>query len=253
MNWATSVETDDTATEGTDFTAASGTLTFMPDETTAMFAVQTTVEDTTGEDNETFTVTLSDPSSSATLATDPTATGTITDDDTAPTIDRVAVTSTPVLTSSGGSTPDTYGAGETIEVSVTFNQAVTATTDTDFELSVAGAKGAPLLRGSGTATLVFGYTVPAGASDTDGIWIGDQDRTLVGNRNVNPQTGTITSVVTGVEADLTHAELGPQSGHKVDGSRSIVEVAVTSTPLLTSSGGSTPDTYGGRARRSGSR
>ena len=245
VDWATSVETGDNATAGTDFTAASDTLTFMPGDTTATFTVQTTA-DTVDEDDETFTVTLSNPSSSATLATDPTATGTIRDDDTAPTIDRVAVTSTPVLTSSGGgSTPDTYGAGETIEVSVIFNQAVTATTDTDFELSVAGAKGAPLLRGSGTATLVFGYTVPAGASDTDGIWIGDQDRTLVGNRNVNPQTGTITSVASGVEADLTHAELGMQSGHKVDGSRSIVQMAVTSTPLLTSSGGSTPDTYGG--------
>ena len=245
VEWATSVETGDNATAGTDFTAASDTLTFMPGDTTATFTVQTTA-DTVDEDDETFTVTLSNPSSSATLATDPTATGTIRDDDTAPTIDRVAVTSTPVLTSSGGgSTPDTYGAGETIEVSVIFNQAVTATTGTDFELSVAGAKGAPLLRGSGTATLVFGYTVPAGASDTDGIWIGDQDRTLVGNRNVNPQTGTITSVASGVEADLTHAELGMQSGHKVDGSRSIVQMAVTSTPLLTSSGGSTPDTYGG--------
>ena len=37
---------------------------------------------------------------------------------TPPTIDDVAVTSTPLLTSSVGSTPDTYGRGETIEVSV---------------------------------------------------------------------------------------------------------------------------------------
>ena len=93
---------------------------------------------------------------------------------TPPTIDDVAVTSTPLLNSSGGSTPDTYGEGETIEVSVTFNEPVTATTGTDFVLSVAGAKRAPLLRGSGTETLVFGYTVQTGDEDTDGIWIGDQ-------------------------------------------------------------------------------
>ena len=96
------------------------------------------------------------PSGHAQLAADPTATGTIEDDDTAPTISTVTVTSTPMLET------DTYGAGETIEVSVTFSEAVTATSDTDFVLSVAGAKRAPLVRGSGTATLVFGYTVATG-------------------------------------------------------------------------------------------
>ena len=99
---------------------------------------------------------------------------------TAPTITDVAVTSTPLAAS------DTYGAGETIEVTVTFSEAVTATTGTDFVLSVGGAKRAPLLRGSGTATLVFGYTVLAADADDNGIWIGDQDRTLVGNRNRGP-------------------------------------------------------------------
>ena len=150
----------------------------------------------------------------------------------APTISAVAVTSTPVLET------DTYGAGETIEVSVTFDEVVNATSDTDFVLSVAGAKRAPLVRGSGTATLVFGYTVVPGDEDDNGIWIGDQDRTLVGNRDGDPQNGTITSVATSTAADLTHAELGQQSGHKVDGSRSIVSVAVSSTPMLET------DTYG---------
>ena len=133
---------------------------------------------------------------------------------TAPTITDVAVTSTPRAAS------DTYGRDEKIEVTVTFDQAVTATTGTDFVLSVGGAKRAPLLRGSGTTTLVFGYTVQTGDSDDNGIWIGDQDRTLVGNRNGDPQNGTITSVDTGTAADLTHAALGQQSGHKVDGSLS---------------------------------
>ena len=151
----------------------------------------------------------------------------------APTISAVAVTSTPVLET------DTYGAGETIEVSVAFDEAVNATSDTDFVLSVGGdGTRAPLVRGSGTATLVFGYTVVPGDEDDNGIWIGDQDRTLVGNRDGDPQNGTITSVATSTAADLTHAELGQQSGHKVDGSRSIVSVAVSSTPMLET------DTYG---------
>ena len=81
VNWATSVETGDTATSGTDFTAVTATtLTFMPGDTTATVTVQTT-EDTTDEANETFTVTLSNPSSNAILAVDPTATGTIGNDD----------------------------------------------------------------------------------------------------------------------------------------------------------------------------
>ena len=136
-----------------------------------------------------------------------------------PTITDVEVTSEPVLET------DTYGAGETIEVSVTFSEAVDATSDTDFVLSVAGAKRALLLRGSGTATLVFGYTVVSSDEDTNGIWIGDETRTLVGNRNGEPQNGTITSVATGVAADLDHTELGTDSGHKVDGSRTTENVA----------------------------
>ena len=101
---------------------------------------------------------------------------------------------------------------------MTFSEAVTATTGTDFVLSVAGAKRARLLRGWGTATLVFGYTVLAANTDDNGIWIGDQSRTLVGNRNGDPQNGMITSVPTGTAADLTHSQLGQQSGHKVNGS-----------------------------------
>ena len=58
VNWATSVETGDSATADTDFTAVSATtLTFMPDEMEKTVAVQTT-DDTLDEPDETFTVTL---------------------------------------------------------------------------------------------------------------------------------------------------------------------------------------------------
>ena len=149
-----------------------------------------------------------------------------------PTVTNVAVTSMPVLET------DTYGAGETIEVSVTFSEAVDATSDTDFELNVSDDKSAPLVDGSGTETLVFGYTVAPDEEDDNGIWIGDQDRTLVGSRVVSAQSGTITSVATSATADLTHDALRTQPGHKVDGTRSIVSVEVTSEPLLET------DTYG---------
>ena len=149
-----------------------------------------------------------------------------------PTVDDVAVTSTPVLET------DTYGAGERIEVSVTFSEAVNATSDTDFQLSVGGNKLAPLVSGSGTTTLVFGYTVQSDDDDDNGIFISSEEVTLVGDRNGNPQAGEITSVATDVPADLDHSGPGTQSDHKVDGSRSIVSVEVTSTPRLET------DTYG---------
>ncbi len=67
-----------TATSGTDFTAASSTLTFAANETAKTVSVATT-DDSDDEDNETFTLTLSSPTN-ATLG-DATATGTINDND----------------------------------------------------------------------------------------------------------------------------------------------------------------------------
>ena len=67
-----------TALEGTDYDAASGTLTFGPGATRRTIEVRTR-QDTAAEPNETFTVTLRSPSG-ATLR-DAGAVGTIIDDD----------------------------------------------------------------------------------------------------------------------------------------------------------------------------
>ncbi len=75
VDWATS---DGTATAGTDYTAGSGTLTFAASDTSKTLNVAVT-GDTADEDNETFTVTLSNASNAS--VPDATATGTITDDD----------------------------------------------------------------------------------------------------------------------------------------------------------------------------
>ena len=81
VDYATSVESGDSATSGTDFTAvSSGTLTFTAGDTEKTFTVSTT-EDTTDEENETFMVTLSSASNAS--ISDATAKGTITDDDAA--------------------------------------------------------------------------------------------------------------------------------------------------------------------------
>ena len=81
VEYATS---DGTATAGVDYTAKSGTLTFPPGETSWTVSVQTT-KDTNNEEDETFTLTLSNPAN-ATLGTNTTATGTINDDDGLPTV-----------------------------------------------------------------------------------------------------------------------------------------------------------------------
>jgi len=57
IDYATS---DGTATEGTDYTATSGTLTFPPGMTSQSFSV-TIIEDNTSEPSETINLTLSDP------------------------------------------------------------------------------------------------------------------------------------------------------------------------------------------------
>ncbi len=72
-----------TATAGSDYTSASGTLTFDAGDTSKTVNVSVT-DDNTDEADETFTVTLSN-ASNASIGT-ATATGTITDDDDSPTI-----------------------------------------------------------------------------------------------------------------------------------------------------------------------
>ena len=74
--------TGDTATEDTDYTDASGTLTIPAGDTTGTISVSVT-DDTAGEGDESFTLTLSNPSG-ATLTGDVmelAATGTIEDDE----------------------------------------------------------------------------------------------------------------------------------------------------------------------------
>ena len=77
--WATSKETADTATPGTDYTAGSGTLSFAAGATSKTVTVKVT-GDQVDEANETLTLTLSGASGADIGGA--TATGTITDDDT---------------------------------------------------------------------------------------------------------------------------------------------------------------------------
>ena len=83
--WTASIKTGDTAAAADLGSTKTGTVTVAIGDTTETFTVPV-VNDATDEGDETFTVTLSSPSSNAKLETDPTAKGTIEDDDPTPTV-----------------------------------------------------------------------------------------------------------------------------------------------------------------------
>ena len=146
------------------------------------------------------------------------ATATVVAAPTAPMVTDVDVTSMPA-------SDDTYGTGEMIRYTVTFDQAVTVVGAPEFEfcLGSSGAgscevgmppptrRRAPLSSGSGTTMLVFSYTVVEGDMDDNGIWAGDQDRTI------KLEGGTIQGTVGGLDAVLTHTVVGTEADHKVNG------------------------------------
>ena len=76
VDWATSVQAGDTATSGTDFTAAAGRAYVPSGDWTTKIDVTTLADTDDSEGEETFTVTLTDPAD-ATLGMKSTAKGTI--------------------------------------------------------------------------------------------------------------------------------------------------------------------------------
>ena len=90
-DWTTSIEADDTATTDADYTHSSGQVTIAPNGTSDSFEIDIK-GDNTPEFDETFTVTLSNPSADGNILANGTAKGTITNDDgTGLRIDTVSV------------------------------------------------------------------------------------------------------------------------------------------------------------------
>ena len=176
-----------------------------------------TQQDSLVEGNETFTVRTD--SANIVDRNDPTRDEkceiTIIDDD--PNITEVEVTSSPAR-------DDTYGAGETIEISATFSTNVDVDGTPSLGMWAGGWKAANYLRGSGTDTLVFGSTVRQEDRDGNGISMdgGYQDGNGTWHNFVNHTAVTASGVVGldggPVTAYRVYRGLGQQSGHKVDGS-----------------------------------
>ena len=166
--------------------------------------------------------TLGDPSSATVTVEDG-------DTDTAPpTVTSVVVASTP----QSGNT--SYRWGETILFTVTFSEPVEVTGRPELEVGLddpAGASGSTVRAGfwglseSEQVTsdsrpvpvsryVHFGYSVRPFDRDTDGVSLGANALRLAsGERIQSDETGTY--------AEFAHAALGPQSGHRVDGSKTV--------------------------------
>ena len=128
-------------------------------------------------------------------------TGTVTEPPAGVAITNVALTGDP-----GGD--NTYGPGDTISVTVDFEENVDVTGTPVVMLNIGGSlAAATYVSGSGTGALVFEYTVAAPDSDSDGISIDANSLALNG--------GTIQST-SGIDADLSHDAVAADASQLVE-------------------------------------
>jgi len=128
---------------------------------------------------------------------------------------------------------DTYELGETIEVRVEFDSAVTVTGSPRVALAIgssirhASLPGYSIPGPAGSRSLYFEYEVQAADRDADGISIAANAISLNG--------GSITAAADGTtDADLTHAAVPADAARKVDGSQvsapEVISLHVASRP-----------------------
>ena len=131
-----------------------------------------------------------------------------------------------VAVSSSAGADSAYAIGETISLTATFGGTVTVTETTAGALVVGpriaftlgdATRHAVYASGSGTAALVFNYTVVAGDEDTDGIAVGADALDL---------NGAVITDATSNPAVLDHAAVAADPAHKVDGVRPAVTRAI---------------------------
>ena len=112
-----------------------------------------------------------------------------------------------------GSSPargDTYEFGETVQVEVGFDRAVTVTGNPLVALNIGTETRHATMAGWGSDSLYFNYTVREGDRDEDGISIPANALVLNG--------GTIAAADGTTDADLTHGTVAAEGGGKVNGS-----------------------------------
>ena len=147
------------------------------------------------------------------------------------------VANNPLSVTSTAGDDDTYGIGDVIEVTARFNEAVIVTTSGNPVIypEVAVVIGGPwdwfvaaYHSGSGTAALVFRYTVAEGLEDSNGILIAGYSLSVGHDgARIADRAGNVAGFT-----ELGHPDFGPFVRHKVDGVRPKVKsVAVNGTTL----------------------
>jgi hypothetical protein len=142
VNYATA---NGTATAGSDYQAASGTLTFAPGETSKMITTQV-IGDRLAEPNETFLVNLSSPTNA--VITDGTGAGTIVDDE-----PRISISD---VSKKEGRKNQTTSFTFTVTLSAAYDQAVTMSFQTENSTATTGDN--DYVAKSGTLTFLPGQT-----------------------------------------------------------------------------------------------
>ena len=206
-----------TAKSGVDFIKHKGTP-FRFDSSPAYFDIET-LEDDIPEGDETFRVSWrvgGDVFRECHM--------TIIDDD--PHITGIEIVSKPLA-------GDTYGMGDTIEFAATFNAEVEVNGNALMGFYIGDRwEGAWHQRGSGTDTLVFGYTVKGDDVDEDGVSVhnGYVDRN--GRQHGFGGSGKIVGKDTDVPAYPWYDGIPDQPGHKIDGYQIplVADMQVVSTP-----------------------
>ena len=122
---------------------------------------------------------------------------------------------------------DTYELGETVEVEVEFDRAVTATGEPQVALTIGTRTRHAAFSGWGSQTLYFDYTVQEGDRDDDGISIAANALGLNGGTIKHAGDGT-------TDADLTHDAVNADAARTVNGSLAtppaVQDVAFVSSP-----------------------
>ena len=117
----------------------------------------------------------------------------------------------------------TYGAGETVTVRLAMAEAVLVTGRPHVWLDVGVGRRQAVYSGpvgSVTSVLDFSYVVRSGDFDGDGVGLCAPGGAGCGSIHLNG--GTIRAEFDETDAQLVHPALGPQSGHKVNGTPLII-------------------------------
>ncbi len=178
---------DVTAKAGKDYVATGGSIIFAPGETSKTIDVQI-IGDSIDENDETFRVTISNPSPSEISIINSHATCTITDDDTAP---IVSIDNTTVTEGNSGTTSAVFyvALSEVSEKNITVNY---KTVDGTATWDVTSPALSDYKTTSGTLTFAPGVTLQAIVVDIEGDMVDEYDETL-GLELSTPANATIST------------------------------------------------------------